>query len=181
MWESENQVLDALEKEAYVFLRKPQSIGNESGDWDILCENIDDLVKKLNAFPYIDNGICFNYYIRIKELLWPIDIRCVGDGYFDSTWQRNMLRTRCFLGKYFVLDTENKKYTMLYHSLLQKSASDSIRYKRDIEDTFGVCDLNINIRQLASYMKEKGYYYETPIDTGVYVNEENLKMLMEVI
>ena len=156
MWESVWQLLQKMDKEEYVFLRNADGISddfNESDDWDLLCNNIKRFTQQLKLKPLHDGRFCFNYYTMVHGNKLLLDIRCVGDGYYDMLWEREMLKARKREKFCYVLDHTQQKFSVLYHCLIQKSATDAEKYKQYILDNFGIYDIPKNLQQLADYMK----------------------------
>ena len=62
-------------------------------DIDLLCYKKDKkaIVKLLDAQPRLNRDDGIHYQITIAQEVIPIDLRWVGDGYYDATWEQNML------------------------------------------------------------------------------------------
>jgi hypothetical protein len=187
MWSSINDLLDGIKGEEYVFLRNAQSINeefDESEDWDILCKDAGKFISKIHAKPLNENEIenkCFNYYTIVNDKKLLIDIRQIGDGYYDELWELHMLRDRLSHMNYYVLDNVNEKYSLLYHYLIQKKTDDNSKYKSFIIQNFDEWNIEDNIKALAGFMKKNNYSFATPIDSWVYLNKKNIKLLEEKI
>lgn len=181
MWNSVNQIIEALNEIEYVFLRNSESIAedfDESDDWDILCRDKKEMVNALEAVPLVLNSNCYNYYTLVNQKKLLLDIRCVGDGYFDKNWENEMLNRRKEKTVY-VLDSENQKYSVLYHALVHKEKSEAEKYKKYILSEFSVFDDETNINQLGTFMNDHNYAITKPLDDGVYINEMNVNRIME--
>lgn len=180
MWKSIQQIINSIENMNYVFLRNSEKIydcvdGND--DWDILCDDISDLVKELRAIPLNKDKECFNFYTIVNGKKLLLDIRCVGDGYFDEAWEQEMLQTRKKVDHHFVLDEDHQKFSILYHCLVQKKNNSTLKYKEYILKQFGIYELDSNLKMLSSYLEDKKYSIKMPLDKGVYINNENIKRL----
>ena len=79
-------------------------------------EDIDLLIKNKNDI----KDICGSNIIRINNKPTKFDRRFIGDDYYDSNWERNMLLTRIPHYFFYVLNEENNYYATLYHSLIHK-------------------------------------------------------------
>ena len=105
--------LNENKKLKYVVLRDQVS---DKDDIDILVNNyylfkrISDChsykLKNLNFIsnsgdPIDDNGFKVSNYIKIKNKIIKVDVRFTGDGYFDSNWQKTILRDRVFQNSYY--------------------------------------------------------------------------------
>ncbi len=184
MWKSVMQMIQSMDEERYVFLRNTENISDdfsEEDDLDILCYDIKKIVECVHAIPLNNRDRCYNYYTVINNRKLFLDIRCVGDGYFDRMWEIEMIDTRKRKGLLYVLNDENQKYSVLYHCLFQKDNLSAKKYSNYIEKVFGSYDINQNIIQLSEFMKEKKYCFEMPDDKGVYLNNENIKSLKEIL
>lgn len=185
MWNSISDLLDEIKDEEYVFLRNTQLINeefDETEDWDILCRDAGKFISKIHAKPLneIENGNkYFNYYTIINDKKLLIDIRQIGDGYYDELWESHMLIDRLLHMNYYVLDKTNEKYSLLYHYLIQKKTDENSKYKTYIMKNFGKWDIEYNLKQLADFMKKNNYRFVTPIDSWVYLNKKNIKLLEE--
>ena len=180
MWESVWTLISEMNKINYVFLRNWEDICDdfdESSDWDILCDNLNEFVSLCNLMPLSHNEICFNYYtfIRNKKLL--IDVRCVGDGCYDKNWEEDMLRHREKNGNCYILESTHQKYSILYHCLLQKKCMDFEKYGDYMQQNFGEYNTINYLRILADYLKENQYCFHTPKDVGIYINKTNRRIL----
>lgn len=184
MWKTVGQLIECMKQEKYVFLRNADKLENnfdEADDWDILCADVKRIIKCMQAIPMKKGENCFNYYTMVNGKKLLLDIRCVGDGYFDKSWEENMLNTREKRENYYVLNSENKKFSLLYHCLIQKDSTSRLKYEVNIKNDFGIYNFDDNINQLATYMKKRGYFYEKPLDEGVYLNYKGIHLLQEII
>jgi hypothetical protein len=148
-------------------------------DIDILCDDTKMAVQYMHAFSRLkkDNGksylVCFNGQ-NIK-----LDIRHVGDGYYDRKWQETMLNKRKWnpFG-FYVMDEENYYYSLAYHGLFQKRvfAQDyNTRLKKMAESLgFKISIPSEHIEHLNEFMKIYGYRYTDPTDPTVYINFSDL-------
>ena len=106
------------------------------------------------------------------------DMWTVGDGYYDSVWGLDMLKSRVLYENLcYVPDEKNYLYSLLYHSLVQKHQM-SEDYKERIRKMSRDLGQKPVIRDhfrdhLESYMREKGYHYTYPALPGGIANFEN--------
>lgn len=96
-WNSVDDLLKAMDSIEYVFLRNWDSIREaceEGEDWDVLCLDKEAMVNITHAIPLNQHTDCYNFYTSVggKKLL--LDIRCVGDGYYDKPWEEVMIKNR---------------------------------------------------------------------------------------
>jgi hypothetical protein len=90
----------------------------DGDDIDILCENQKTFINLINAKKRI-GGRC-SYIISVNDFDIPLDIRFVGDKYFDPLWQRDMLNNKRFIGSIPVPSEKDYFYSLIYHAKLQK-------------------------------------------------------------
>ena len=90
-------------------LHKRIPLLKNSDDIDILLTNKDDIVK-----------LCGNNIVVINNERVKFDRRYIGDNYYDSKWQQNMIVTKVNRHFFYVLDEQNNYYATLYHSLIHK-------------------------------------------------------------
>ncbi len=183
MWKTVEELIKCMEHEEYVFLRNADLVKNdfsESDDWDILCIDINRIIECMQAIPLNGKNNCFNYYTLVNGKKLLLDIRCVGDGYYDKIWEEDMLNTREKRENYYVLNSENRKFSLLYHCLIQKDSKSRQKYEDDIKNDFGIFNFDDNMKKLAKYMEKKGYYYVKPLDEGVYLNYAGIRWLQEI-
>lgn len=93
-------------------------INNVDEDIDILCDDLKDFVLISNAQKR-GEGRC-EYYLKVGHGQIKLDLRFIGDKYFDSAWQKEMIRAKKRLGDFYHLDDYNYFYSLLYHIKLQK-------------------------------------------------------------
>lgn len=159
---------------------------NGHSDVDILCEDSFEIVKLLGAYCYEDlSPKLYNdgthYYIYIKGNRVKLDLRHVGDGYYCTLWEKDMLQTRVLspLG-FYVPNETNMLYSILYHSLIQKKEI-SNDYLNEIKLCFSRFNIKLSnnidekkqfISVLESFMRSKGYFYSYPRDIYVPLNKK---------
>lgn len=103
-------------------------------DIDVLCRSPRDrrkMVKALGAVPRLsrDNGIHYRFRCGGKEM--DLDIRCVGDGYYDRRWQKEMLKTRVYDKRgFYHMEEDDYFYSLLYHGVYQKEGLSEEYFQR---------------------------------------------------
>ena len=166
----------------YVVIRNYENINdeiNKGGDIDFLCINRDEFSDLIGAEKIVEAEDRYNYRISISNRIIPIDIREVGDDYFDSKWEEDIILTRKKYDDFYVMDDENYRYTLLYHVLIHKK-SISEKYHIFIEDKFG-CNVNkfdCLIDELCIFLRRKGYKLVKPNDVCVDFNMSNYLTLV---
>lgn len=139
-------------------------------DIDFLCEKSDTFVRYAGAVPIGKWNDKVHFQITIGNKIVPIDVREVGDDYYDAAWETDILETRILYRDFcYIPDPENYYYSLCYHALLQKRFfSDEYRDKlscmkpelrnREEEDF---------LKSLEQFMQIKNYSYCYPVDRGV--------------
>jgi len=107
----------------------------DHGDIDLLVEDIDEVAEALNivridAYKYgkIGDADLKNKYVAvIPEGTVILDIRYVGDKYFDAAWQQEVLETRIQQDGVYRPSHSQWYWTLLYHALFHKGTLDVYR------------------------------------------------------
>lgn len=162
----------------YEKLLTPQFFVEGHPDIDILCEDSQIIVRLLDATslrpdvpPFLGDGT--HYQISVGGSIVSLDLRYVGDGYYDSTWQKEMLKNRINRNGIFTVSDEDYFYSLIYHAVFQKRVLSPEYMDRlsEMSRSFAT-DLEIKdevslIVLLEHYMRTKGYRYEYSIDKMV--------------
>jgi hypothetical protein len=157
----------------YLILRNYEDIefGNllleGHNDVDILCDDVKTLVESMRAFPRYkkDNGR--SYFCNLQGQYVKLDIKHIGDGYYDQNWQEVMLKNRVMhhLG-FYIADKENYYYSLAYHGLLQKPVLADEYRKRLIKISADIGFVAYTKRELIErlniFMRMHGYKYTDP-------------------
>jgi len=150
------------------------------GDIDLLVEDL-NYIKYLtlakNYYPELEHRV--HYGIIIANELVPFDFRFVGDNYYDTNWQNQILKTSVvFNSMVRVPNTINYFYSLLYHAYVQKSVVKADYFERlnEMSQTLNVAyktDFSLDKIKtiLDEFMAENNYNYTTPQDDTVYFNE----------
>lgn len=180
-WNSLSDLFECLNSKAnYVILRNFESIEEdcislEHPDIDILCDDRKSLIELSRSVSRTKNR-----RDKIHREIWvngkgiDVDIRCVGDGYYDPAWGQEILNSRhLYRNSFFVPNPENYFYTLLYHALIQKRQI-SPDYRERLEAMAENMDLKIesavSVDTLQAYMKEKGYFFTYPENLNTRTN-----------
>jgi hypothetical protein len=119
-----------------------------------------------------DNGYNINNMIIIDNKIVSINIRFIGDNYFDSNWQKNILNSANIINlnnyKIKITNNYNQYFTLLYHIIIHKNfiynkKTDYIK-NRIIKVPF---DKMLLTKKLKDFMNKKKYKIERPIDKFV--------------
>ena len=151
-------------------------------DIDVLIENKNEVRNILNTIPGTNKKYRVREYTIIENKKVFFDLRYVGDGYYCTDWEKDILKTRVFHKKgFFVPNEEQYFYTLLYHGLIHKNdlAQDYIKKLNELGKKIGIKisitkDRKKNLALLDSFMKSKGYTYSEPYDLSVKYNLQDL-------
>lgn len=182
-WKDIKELFTELNKECnYLVMRNYENLLDDSffvdghEDIDFLCEDLSKMTHVLDvkSRKIYDNGV--QYYILLQGQKIKIDIRQVGDNYYDEKWQRAMLSNKTtYADTFFTMNKEDYFYSLIYHSILQKKQL-SKEYQSKLSNM--KCDLfNIKNNQLfseqellddlLSYMRKEEYYCVYPKDSTI--------------
>ena len=148
-------------------------------DIDLLCDNPQKVCKILNTkrrflFPTVNS-----YYIQYNNSTVQIDIRFVGDGYYDMEWQKDMLKHKTLVASnIYVMDHQNYFYSLIYHATIQKHFLSEEYLKKLVEMSYRL-GMNCNSKEelmktLFCFMKKRKYFVTMPCDPGIIFNISNI-------
>tara|TARA_B100000989_G_scaffold298582_1_gene288570 strand:- start:2922 stop:4595 length:1674 start_codon:yes stop_codon:yes gene_type:complete len=164
----------------YVILRNQKS---EYDDIDILVNNY-FLFKKVSdchsyknknlklisnsGDPLEENGFKVANYIKINNKFIYLDIRFVGDGYFDTKWQKKILDTRVINSIYFAPNKENHIYALIYHIVYHKGYLNK-KYSNYLKKNlkFKKIDIKKLAKIINNYLSKKKYNVVRPSDLTI--------------
>lgn len=151
---------------------KPYMEGHE--DIDLLCDSIDKFIAFSNAkrIHYLDSRD--NYVVTIHGKEVRMDIRHIGDGYYDAIWEKQLLNKRKKNSFFYVVAEEQYPYALAYHALIQKDKL-SEEYREKIGNLFNKSDIterDISV-MLVEYTQKNNYKATVPRDPGVMFNRKN--------
>lgn len=185
-WSNLEEAFSLLNKKCrYLVLRNFENFFDDilvegHNDIDVLCGSIRDrkkMIQILQATPRIgvDNGIHYKFLYKGKEI--ALDIRTVGDGYYDKKWQKNMIASRIFNKKgFYTMDDENYFYSLIYHAIYQKPTLSKDYYMRLNAMKLEKKEYSqIQFEEsLYDFMKKKKYFYTKTYDFYVitYFNKD---------
>lgn len=184
MWKSLKSLFESLNQSGikYIVLRNQEELLEDDflfnhSDIDFLCEDRDKFIEFLKSFPREKKNDKIHHAINIDGQIVPIDLRYVGDGYYDAEWEKKMLESRqMFNNLCYVMSLENYYYSLLYHALIQKRkiSSDYVARLENMRKNLKLNNDSDNLDTLEKYMKEKGYFYTYPKDVLTLFNIENV-------
>ena len=171
--------LNKFKKLKYVVLRDQKS---NKEDLDILTNNyylfkrlVDchSYKKNLNLIsnsgdPVEENGIKVSNYVMIKNKALYLDVRYINDDYYDVKWQKKILENRKYVSGYFVPNSENKLYTLIYHIVYHKGYIDKkyIKILKKNLKNFNFLSIKDKVDR---YLKLKNYKLTRPKDLTIPV------------
>ena len=139
----------------------------EMFDIDFLVEDRERFARHIGAKKCSSGFHRANYEILIEGKVVPIDIREVGDGYFDVCWQRDVLKSRVFGVEGFYVPSETHAFwTKVYHALIHRKKV-PLKYQPMLSP------LDEKKDGLYRFMMDFGYKMEEPSDVTLFFNSEN--------
>jgi hypothetical protein len=179
-WNSLEELFSALnEKCNYIVLRNwerldtPDMFLDGHDDIDILCENPKLLRKEIGARKESFLGHYDHYWVQLNGKKVEIGIRYVGDGYYNTAWEKAMLDAKIkYKDFYNVMNEENYFYSLMYHALFhKKKVSDDYREKISaMGKTFGYSDISSDEDMeclTLDYMRKHNYRITFPKDVTI--------------
>lgn len=188
IWTSIDEIFAALNSAEcnYVVMRNFECFEqghvfvNGHDDIDLLCDDIKKIKKILDVrkrflFPMINS-----YYILFNDLIVHVDIRFIGDGYYDLNWQKDMLKNKIlYHNKIYVPDYENYFYSLIYHAIFQKKylSQDYLQKLSNMAAKLGlVCMTEHELTtEVIKYMKRKKYKATITKDPAIILNFKTLE------
>ncbi len=179
-WHTINEFLSFIHKyDRYLILRNYEGLLDvglslKHADIDILCDNALDFI----SFSKIETKTTPEDTIHRKVLIdntWvDVDVREIGDGYFDRNWEKKVLdRRKLYSSSFYVMSDADYFYTLLYHACVHKH-SISTDYHTRLDRM--AKEMNIDFSpdsprtSLENYMRKQGYKYEIPVYGGAIFN-----------
>jgi hypothetical protein len=105
------------------FEQLPASLPDGDADIDALCRSPSDVAAIANATVRVDANGKFACETLVGGAPLQMDLRFVGDGYYDAAWQRDMLaRSQLQQGCVLVPAPQDHFFSLLYHAKLHKRA-----------------------------------------------------------
>ena len=177
-WKSLAEMFAFLnEAHPYVILRNgeglPGSFDPAHDDIDILVDNAKACVSLLGAEKA--RGGAAAHIVRVGGREVKLDIRCVGDGYYDERWERAMLDTRRLSPDgVFMLSPEHAFQSLVYHVLYHKRAIAKDYYSKlaKLAEALGIAGGGVLdwFEALDAFIWTNGYEFSAPKDPSVHLN-----------
>lgn len=190
-WESIESFFSALNDNVdYIVLRNFEGLvegrlfNEVHPDIDVLCKDVEKLLFYAKVGDNINQKKIGRQQIKIDGRFVRLDVRFVGDGYYDKQWEDEMLtRRRLIKGLCYVPDETDYLFSLIYHALVQKnklSEDYEFRIKQIASNLGKSLSDPLSTKELEVYMRSKGYKYTYPSDLGVITNFSGIdKKLVE--
>lgn len=163
----------------YVVMRNYENLPNayqvdEHGDIDFLSDDMQEMVCLINGEPKNRLFRPNAFDIKVNKELIPCDVRSVGDGYYDETWQQDILSNTEYKRGFKVPSQKNFIAMLVYHALIHK-----VRLSNSYNTIFQQESLPLTQLHswLEKFMNENSYQIELPMDISVYFNYSNRNLL----
>lgn len=146
----------------------------EGDDIDFLCENLNFFCGIINARKR-QGGRC-SFEVKVNDKYIPLDIRFIGDKYYDPLWAKDMLSRKLITNGIPHLDQEDYFFSLIYHSKLQKNTVKNVYITR-LDSLAGSLSFNNLKREfildddtcsilLNGFLKQYNYRYTYTDDAG---------------
>lgn len=176
-WKSMEQLFYVLNETCeYVVMRNFEGLPESffvSGhnDIDLLVDRFDNVLKICNGHLVYKNDYRVQVSCKVAKKKVQVDIRYLGDGYYDKGWEENILKNRIIFNNLYIPDNDNYKYMLLYHALVHKKEIKS-DYKKRLNELFGTGKWSQKV--LDVYMGDNNYKYCEPRDFSVFYNYKQI-------
>lgn len=171
---SEKDDLDLLTNDYFLFKRAADCHSYKNKNLKLIANSGD---------PIEEDGIKVSNYIRIKDKIIHLDVRYVGDNYYDTNWQKKILKNRKYFSGYFVPNLENQLYTLMYHIIYHKGLIDK-KYINFLKKNF---KKNLSLKtvgdKINKFLKQKNYKILRPNDLTIPITYKlnNISIKKEII
>lgn len=185
-WPSLPALFEHLQRSCpYAVLRNfeplPERLPEGDTDLDLLCRDAADLAALANARIVVHSGGKFACETMVAGQALHLDLRVVGDGYYDERWQLRMLQAaQVHGGSVMVLSPDDHFFSLLYHAKVHKR-SVSEAYRRRLPQLAAAIGLQAHRESdfaddkpaaalLAGFLASRDYRCTAPLDLGVRCN-----------
>src|SRR5699024_6306118 len=92
--------------------------GNDD-DIDLICDSLKKFVSSSNAIKRGSGISAYQTVVQGQKI--PLDIRYIGDQYYDPNWENDMLNRMIYKESYVpILRDDDYFFSLLYHAKIQK-------------------------------------------------------------
>ena len=181
-FEKVQEVIDLLNSNnvRYLVLRNFENLLDDNiyvgghEDIDFLVEDAEEVVSLLGAISNMNIPDHTHYHVYIAGNRVNIDLRHVGDGYYCTKWEADLLDNRVFNNGFYIMDSKNYFYTLCYHAILQKRTLseeylcrlNSMALELSLPSTLYGSQENL-LKGLEEYMLENNYMYSYTKDPSI--------------
>ncbi|MBZ0333206.1 hypothetical protein [Marinobacter sp. AL4B] len=182
-WNSYKELFDILNVTTnYLVQRSFETLPfkNEELDIDFLTDSYQRLASAIGCKQ--DKKHPYKGVANIENNRISIDMRYVGDNYYNTIWSERMLRRKINCNGVFTPRIDDFFFSLLFHCKVQK-ASVKEKYITQLNDIAKILDFDwfnkgllkddLQIAKLLNgYYRSEGYFFELPIDREVYTNKK---------
>lgn len=179
-WESLEAVFRKLNESVlgYVVIRNFEDLpwwwAEGHGDIDFLCDAPEAFNRLLDTASRNANaGDLTHRKIIIAGAELPIDVRYVGDEYYDAKWEAAIIKNRVMHNDaLYVPAPEDYYYSLCYHACLQKQtvSSDYMQKLNSLREQLGLDPQTDHLQLTYAYMRRMGYRITIPDSLATYLN-----------
>jgi len=171
-WEQFFTVINA--NLCYVVLRNFEDLPDHldlsrHGDIDFLVDDRFRAKLVMDAKPLTNDPTRVHYEILVNDQAYRVDLRHVGDGYLDHSWEHHILRNREISKRgFFRPSDEDYYFSLLYHALFHKKEISDEYLKRLQRMAKDLRHPTPSEPILLEFMDKMLYRVLEPVDRSVY-------------
>lgn len=184
-WNNIEEMFDSLHENniSYIVLRNYEEIDDDNfyvpghADIDFLTLDSKKFSNIIQAQPRFQNDDGIHYIVKISNVDVVIDVRSLGDGYYDTKWEKSLLKNRVlFDNRFYIPDDTNYYYSLVYHAILQKQFL-SEEYLQRLNALAEKINIDAkkedeHLKKLEEFLIQNEYYYTYPYDIHVPLRVE---------
>lgn len=166
----------------------PAALPVGDADVDALCRSPQEFAAAANARALVDQCGKFSCVTEVAGLPLQFDLRSIGDNYYDTRWQVDMLaRTQLHGSCVLTLALDDYFFSLLYHAKVHKMQVKDIYRQRltQIASALGLSQLegidltadDVAAELLAGFLVANRYEYAAPLDIWVQLNRPFVRCL----
>lgn len=165
-YQSEAELFSVLNAATdYVLLRQ------DAADIDLLVLDRGKAALDIGAQPLFADPLRTAYVVNIAGRYRQLDLRYVGDGYYDRRWQLRMIQERELREGIYRLSPEHDFYALYYHALIHKTGVPA-HHHRTLATMARQHGLTYSRKSLDTWMARHRYRITRPVDYSVVFNEQ---------
>lgn len=190
-WRNYAEMFDVLNLTTnYLVLRGFETLPTENPEMDVdfLTDNHQRLASALGAIQNQNKTYKGKVLVNQEEI--SLDMRFIGDKYYPIDWAREMIRSKILKSGIFSPRNDQYFFSLLYHAKAQKPAvkekyifileklAEQLNF--DWYKTDYLHNDEIIGKILNGFYQSQNYYFENPIDEGVFKNNNVIKHLSQI-